>query len=125
MEMTVKEIEEKGYKVYGDYNRLDIRHPFSSVVKFLDYQSMAMNGSTYTVFNFRRAVDWGTGLAQAGSSWRMIVNFDKNYCVIPGGNSGNYFSEHYSDQLEIWANGKYKQLDFEVRGEKIVFEVVK
>ena len=125
MEMTVKEIEEKGYKVYGDYNRLDIRHPFSSVVKFLDYQSMAMNGSTYTVFNFRRAVDWGTGLAQAGSSWRMIVNFDKNYCVIPGGNSGNYFSEHYSDQLEMWANGKYKQLDFEVRGEKIVFEVVK
>ncbi len=61
-------------------------------MKFFDYPSMPMNGSTYTVFNFRRAVDWGTGLSQAGSSWRMIVNFDRNYCIIPGGNSGNYFS---------------------------------
>ncbi len=125
MELTVKEIEEKGYRVYGDYNKLDIKHPFSKVVKFLDYQSMPMNGSTYTVFNFRRAVDWGTGLAQAGSSWRMIVSFDRNYCVIPGGNSGNYFSKHYDDQLEMWANGKYKPFDFEAKGEKIVFEVVK
>ncbi len=125
MEETVKEIEEKGYRVYGDYNRLEIEHPFSKILKFFDYPSMPMNGSAYTVFNFRRAVDWGTGLAQAGSSWRMIVNFDKNYCVIPGGNSGNYFSKHYYDQLEMWANGKYKPFDFEVRGEKIVFEVVK
>jgi len=58
---------------------------------------------------------------QAGSSWRMIVNFDENYCIIPGGNSGNYFSPHYSDQLEMWANGDYKSFDFNVRGEKIVF----
>ena len=125
MELTVKEIEEKEYRVYGDYNKLNIEHPFSSIVKFFDYPSMPMNGSDYTVFNFRRAVDWGTGLSQAGSSWRMIVNFDRNYCIIPGGNSGNYFSKHYYDQLEMWVNGKYKSLDFEVRGEKIVFEVSK
>lgn len=125
MEMTVKEIDEKRYRVYGDYNRLEIEHPFSKIVKFFDYPSMPMNGSAYTVFNFRRAVDWGTGLAQAGSSWKMIVNFDENYCVIPGGNSGNYFSKHYDDQLEMWASGKYKSMDFEVRGERIVFEVAK
>jgi penicillin amidase len=123
MEMAVKEIEEKGYRVYGDYNRLNIEHPFSRVVKFFNYPSMPMNGSTYTVFNFRRAVDWETGVSQVGSSWRMIVNFDENYCIIPGGNSGNYFSKHYSDQLEMWANGRYKPLDFEIRGEKIIFEV--
>ncbi len=121
MEKAVEIIESKGYKVYGDYNRLNIKHAFSSFVKFFDYPSMPMNGSTYTVFNFRRAVDWGTGVSQAGSSWRMIVNFDENYCVIPGGNSGNYFSPHYYDQLEMWANGEYKSFDFNVRGEKIVF----
>lgn len=102
---------------------LKIQHPFSSVVKFLDYPSMPMNGSEYTVFNFRRAVDWGGGVSQAGSSWRMIVNFDRNYCIIPGGNSGNYFSPHYHDQLEMWANGDYKSFDFNVSGEKIIFEV--
>ena len=121
MENAVKIIESEGYRVYGDYNSLNIKHAFSSIVKFFDYPSMPMNGSTYTVFNFRRSVDWGTGLMQAGSSWRMIVNFDENYCIIPGGNSGNYFSPHYSDQLEMWANGDYKSFDFNVRGEKIVF----
>jgi len=121
MENAVKIIESEGYRVYGDYNSLNIKHAFSSIVKFFDYPGMPMNGSTYTVFNFRRSVDWGTGLMQAGSSWRMIVNFDENYCIIPGGNSGNYFSPHYSDQLEMWANGDYKSFDFNVRGEKIVF----
>jgi penicillin amidase len=123
MKLTVEEIQKMGYTVYGDYNRLEIRHPFSRVVKFFDYPSMPVNGSAYTVFNFRKGVQWGEGKLQAGSSWRMIVNFDENLCVIPGGNSGDYFSKHYSDQLKMWANGNYKPFDFKIRGEKIVFRV--
>ncbi len=116
MELTVKEIEEKGYRVYGDYNVLKAKHPFSSKISVFDYPEIPMSGSGYTVFNFWRE----RGEGQVGSSWRMIVSFDRNYCVIPGGNSGNYFSQHYSDQLEMWANGEYKSLDFKIEGEKVI-----
>ncbi|WP_202318760.1 penicillin acylase family protein [Archaeoglobus neptunius] len=118
LKMAVKEIKEKGYKTYGDLNVLNIKHAFSGVVNFFDYRRMPMSGSDYTVFNFRRTGWEGT---QAGSSWRMIVTFDKNYCVIPGGNSGFFLSKHYSDQLDLWASGEYKVCDFSLRGDVIEF----
>ena len=117
MKMAIDEMKEKNYKVYGEYNVLKIEHPFK--LKFLNYPNLPMNGSKYTVFNFRAH----SKLFQIGSSWRMIVNFDENYCIIPGGNSGNYFSKHYDDQILMWANGRYKPFDFEIKGEKISFEV--
>ncbi len=122
MRLTVQEIEKKGYKVYGDINVLDIKHPFGSLIPALNYPKMPMNGSGFTIFNFWRA----RGLGQVGSSWRMIVSFEKDLCVIPGGNSGNYFSKHYDDQLKMWAEGKYKPFDFKISGKpSIVFEVAK
>ncbi len=116
LKLAVEELKTRGYKVYGDYNVLRIEHPFSKVAKFFDYPEIPMSGSKYTVFNFR--VD---DEPQIGSSWRMIVTFDKNLCVIPGGNSGNYFSRHYHDQLELWARGEYKECGFELGGERIEF----
>jgi penicillin amidase len=122
MEKAVDEIESKGYRVYGDYNRLKVNHPFGSILEFLNYPPLPMDGSKYTVFNFRVANE----PFQAGSSWRMISTFPTSYCIIPGGNSGNYLSEHYDDQLEDWADGKYKPMDFEIRGDKVIeFEVMR
>lgn len=121
LKLAVKEIEKKGYRVYGDYNQLNMEHPFSRVVKFFDYPKIPMSGDENTVFNFHRSIEFAGGIYQAGSSWRMIVSFDKDYCVIPGGNSGNFFSKHYDDQLFLWAEGEYKSFDFSLRGDRIVF----
>ncbi|AGK60495.1 Protein related to penicillin acylase [Archaeoglobus sulfaticallidus PM70-1] len=104
MDKAVEEIEKNNYRVYGDYNRLKMNHPFN--LDFLNYPNLPMNGSEYTVFNFRV----NDKPFQVGSSWRMVVSFDKAYCVIPGGNSGNYFSKNYDDQLEMWVNGEYKEM---------------
>ena len=30
--------------------------------------------------------------------------------IIPTGNSGNPFSQHYSDQMELYHHGKYRNL---------------
>lgn len=117
LNLAIQEIEKKNYKVYGDLNRLALKHPFTKVLNYFDYPSKPMDGDEFTVFNFRRTSDG----YQAGSSWRMIVTFEKDYCVIPGGNSGNFFSKNYDDQLILWAEGKYKVCDFSVRGERIVF----
>ncbi len=118
LRMALEEIKEKGYRTYGDYNLLDIRHPFSKVLKYFDYPRIPMDGDAYTVFNFRRGMEAGY---QAGSSLRMIVTFEKDYSVIPGGNSGNFFSMHYDDQLQIWASGMYKDFGFSIWGDRIVF----
>lgn len=118
MDKAVDEIEKKGYRVYGDYSKLRMNHPFG--LEFLNYPDLPASGSPFTVFNFRTD---GTPF-QTGSSWRMIATFNGSYCVIPGGNSGNYFSEHYNDQIEMWVNGEYKPMSFEVQGEKsLIFEV--
>jgi penicillin amidase len=51
-----------------------------------------------------------------GPSWRMVVSLEKTgiktWAVYPGGQSGNPGSEHYSDQLNRWVDGKYFPLLF-------------
>ncbi|MFC5973179.1 penicillin acylase family protein [Halomarina salina] len=102
--------EEEGWETYGDYNRLDLNHPFP--VGYLDYPSRAMDGSPFTVFNFRVE-----GSMQAGSSWRMVSTWGSDSLgVIPGGQSGNPFSPHYHDQLDEWAEGEYKPMTFDAPG---------
>jgi penicillin amidase len=49
----------------------------------------------------------------AGPSVRRIVdlsNPEVAWSVIPGGQSGQAFSAHYKDQVELWRQGKYRQL---------------
>ncbi|MEG9194366.1 MAG: penicillin acylase family protein [Candidatus Methanoglobus sp.] len=119
--LAIEEIEKNGYKRYGDFNRLNIQHPFSKVVGFFNYPEIPMSGDEWTVFNFHRSVNYSGSVYQAGSSWRMIVSFGDDYCVIPGGNSGNFLSRNYDDQLRLWSEGKYKKYDFKLGGDRFVF----
>jgi len=100
-ESALETIREEGYETYGDYNDTSaITHPFDQ--EFLNYPAYPTDGSRATVNNY--AVERPTG-----SSWRMVCQpGEDSVCVLPGGNDGNPFSEHYSDQLELWANTEYK-----------------
>ncbi|MFC4356637.1 penicillin acylase family protein [Halobium salinum] len=103
---TAARLGRTDYETYGDYNRLRLTHPFDQA--FLNYDTRPMNGSAFTVFNFR-----AQRATQAGSSWRMVVDFgneSNSAGVIPGGQSGLFWSEHYDDQLPLWADGEYKSL---------------
>jgi penicillin amidase len=108
---AVAEADREGWDTYGDYNRLDMDHPFP--LSFLDYPERAMDGSPYTVSNFRSQRS-----TQAGSSWRMIVTGDTAFGVIPGGQSGNPYSPHYSSQLDAWAAGEYRPMPLRSQGER-------
>jgi penicillin amidase len=117
MRRAVEEMDRKGYRTYADYNVVDLDHPFP--VAALDYPEASADGSPFTVFNFR--VNRET---QAGSSWRMVVDWDgPSVGVIPGGQSGSYFSAHYADQLDEWRTGEYHEFTMDVEGTRtIVFE---
>lgn len=106
---AVAEADREGWETYGDYNRLDLEHPFP--LDFLDYPERGMDGSPYTVSNFRSQRS-----TQAGSSWRMVVTADESYGVIPGGQSGNPYSPRYHSQLGAWAEGEYKPMTREPAG---------
>jgi penicillin amidase len=103
MEETAAEIDESDYETYGDYNRTAIDHPFD--LGFLNYPRLPTDGSPATVRNFRKE-------SGAGTSFRLLARFDgdPSLGIIPGGNDGDYFSEHYHDQLEAWADGEYRPL---------------
>jgi penicillin amidase len=111
MNRTAARIDREGYETYGDYNRLDLDHPFGR--EFLDWPERPMDGGPDTVFNYRARGD------PVGSSWRMVVAFgempagDDARGVIPGGQSGVFWSPHYHDQLDEWAAGEYKPLTLE------------
>jgi penicillin G amidase len=51
-----------------------------------------------------------------GPSWRMVVSLEKSgvkaWGVYPGGQSGNPGSNHYSDMIDRWTNGKHFSLSF-------------
>jgi penicillin amidase len=102
MAETPAEIDDEGYETYGDYNRTAIDHPFD--LGFLNYPRLPTDGSPHTVRNFRKE-------SGAGSSFRLLARFDGDSLgIIPGGNSGDYFSDHYSDGLRPWADAEYRLL---------------
>lgn len=73
--------------------------------------------------------DGGTDLVNASSwrwsdpavvrghpSMRMLVdmsNFDASRTIIPTGQSGHPFHEHYDDMIELWLNGEYHPMLFD------------
>lgn len=107
---TLDDLKEEGHEVYGDVNHTGhITHQLG--LRFLGYDSFARGGGRQTVWNYSRDGPWG-------GSWEMQVDLDGDLLgLLPGGNSGRYFSEHYGDQLERWANGEYRTLSREIEGD--------
>ncbi|WP_435194159.1 penicillin acylase family protein [Natronomonas sp. EA1] len=115
LEDAVETIEEQGYETYGDYNTTGaITHPFDQ--SFLNYPAYPTDGSPATVNNYRRGDPDNSSIA--GSSWRMVVDAGaEGDCVLPGGNDGVFLSDHYHDQLRLWAAGEFKPLSLELVGD--------
>lgn len=99
---------------WGRYHTLTISHALGKQ-KPLDYLfnagPFAIGGSANTVWKaeYRLTKPYH---ADVGPSMRQIVDLatpHKSWTVIPGGQSGQRFSEHYKDQIEMWRNGSYRE----------------
>jgi len=107
---ALAEIDDEGHEVYGDVNHTGhIGHPLG--LDFLGYDAHPRGGTGWTVWNYGRGGPWG-------GSWEMQADLDGDLLgLLPGGNSGHYFSAHYDDQVERWANGEYRRLSREIEGD--------
>ncbi|WP_423995252.1 penicillin acylase family protein [Halorubrum trapanicum] len=112
---ALDEIDEAGWEMYGDYNTTRaMSHPVGGEAPFLNYEELPADGSPATVKNYRVE-------SAVGSSWRMVVRPGTDAtAVLPGGNSGDYFSEHYDDQLRRWLDNDQRPMPLGDDGEPVV-----
>ncbi len=109
---ALDEIDDEGWSVYGDWNSTrSVTHPLGVEAGFLDYTTHPADGSRATVKNFRVE-------SAVGSSWRMVVRPGETAtAILPGGNSGDYFSPHYDDQFDRWLANDQKPMELAIDGE--------
>jgi len=102
---ALAEIGDEGWETYGDYNTTRaMDHPVGGEAPFLNYADLPADGSPATVRNYRVE-------SAVGSSWRMVVRPGTDAtAVLPGGNSGDYFSDHYDDQLRRWLDNDQRPM---------------
>ena len=112
---ALAEVDDAGWETYGDYNTTRaMAHPVGGEAAFLNYDELPADGSPATVKNYRVE-------SAVGSSWRMVVRPGTDAtAVLPGGNSGDYFSEHYDDQLRRWLANDQRPMPLGGGGEPAV-----
>jgi penicillin amidase len=105
---------------WGKLHTLTLRHPFSNVSVLRSVFTIGpfeMGGSGTTVNNGEYHLGEPYEMT-LGPSTRQIVDFadiNKSLSVIPSGQSGQPFHDHFSDQSAIWRNGEYHELPLDDR----------
>ena len=97
---------------WGNIRPLELKHPVGRnrwLAPVFNLPPIPCAGDTNTVFQTGTDTRNPAGPPLVCPSMRMVLdvgNWDENLFVLPGGQSGNPLSPHYSDQLTLWAEGK-------------------
>ncbi|MCB1055548.1 MAG: penicillin acylase family protein [Acidobacteria bacterium] len=97
---------------YGELHTLTLRHPAGSapvIGRFFNRGPMPMIGSATTVAAFGGGWRGDRQPVTYGPSMRWLVdlaNPDGGLAVLPGGQSGHPWDEHYDDQLRPYLDGE-------------------
>lgn len=108
---------------WGRIHKVIFRHPFSGnlslIDKFVNIGPFEIGGDGTTIFNteypFAKSIEEFAAFRHEefenvlGPSMRFIYDFakpDELNLILTTGQSGNLFSEHYSDMSESWLTGK-------------------
>mgnify|MGYP003645297650 FL=1 len=73
-----------------------------------------MHGTREVINNLAFSYDdTGYYKTTSGPSTRRIIDFsdvENSISILPTGQSGNPFSEHYRDQAEMYVNGEFRKM---------------
>jgi penicillin amidase len=102
---------------WGKVHTLEHAHPLGSVASLKDYFNVGpfpMKGAHEVIDNRGYLYD-NSGLYKitAGPSTRRIIDFsdiENSISILPTGQSGNPFSEHYKDQAEMYNKGEFRKM---------------
>ncbi len=103
---------------WGALHQLNLEHSLGSVLLLrpvFNVGPFAMGGNPLSVNVATYAYDSDFQM-KVGPSMRFIMDWSKPgeyLSILPGGESGNPFSEYYSNQTSAWRVGKYKKVGFD------------
>ncbi|WP_456313639.1 penicillin acylase family protein [Pseudomonas shirazensis] len=102
---------------WGKVHTVEHEHPMGKVAalrKLFNVGPFADPGSNEVINNqFFGYNDEGKYYVKGGPSTRRVVDFadiENSWSILPTGQSGNPFSEHYDDQAEMFVAGKFRKM---------------
>lgn len=112
---------------WGDWHTVGIDHPLGAVWPlnhFLNIEGEGIGGSGFTPGAASYDID--TGAADHGAGWRFIADLaspDSHYDVNIPGQSGQWRSPYYQDQLDTWTDGSYYPMIYDKSEQEDMDEV--
>ena len=102
---------------WGRVHVIEHQHPLGSVdllKGFFNVGPFSINGASEVINNLAYKRD-STGIYQVknGPSTRRIIDFndlENSWSILPTGQSGNPFSEHYRDQASMYNKGTFRKM---------------
>lgn len=103
---------------WGRIHRLKLKHSLGQVA----LTDIIFNRGPYPVPGNGTTVNVGTYKYSepfdmiAGASLRIVVDWGERglyRSILPGGNSGNFLSDFYDNQIPLWLSGKLKKVNME------------
>jgi len=118
---------------WGDAHQLYFEHPLGKVEALKNLFNVGpfrAPGGNETINNAGIALisEQKINLAQYGPQMRIIIDFadvEHALSINPTGQSGNFMSQHYDDQAEMFVDGKFRKQLMDkaiiIRGDKLIF----
>mgnify|MGYP001822345070 FL=1 len=102
---------------WKDVHSLEFNHPFGRVESLRSYFNVGpfpVNGTREVINNLSFPYD-STGFykVNVGPSTRRVIDFsdiEASMSILPTGQSGNPFSPHYDDQVQLYLEGKFRKM---------------
>lgn len=106
-----------GQWTWGKVHTLEHRHPIGEVAylrKYFNVGPFPVEGSREVINNLMFPYD-GTDFygVTSGPSTRRIIDFsdiENSISILPTGQSGNPFSQHYKDQAVLYTDGEFRKM---------------
>ena len=102
---------------WGKVHTLEHKHPIGEVEtlrSFFNPGPYPIDGSREVINNMAFQYDsTSTFQVHSGPSTRRVIDFsdiENGWSILPTGQSGNPFSDHYKDQAEMYNKGEYRKM---------------
>ena len=116
-ELTVNHGNIENWK-WGNLHHIEFEHPLGKqkpLNNLFNIGPFGVNGGFNAVNKIMSHQGDHTYKVSSLPSTRRLIdlgNPSKSYSVLPSGNSGHFQSEHYDDQINLFLNGDYRNLNF-------------